>query len=59
MILPVAAFIITRNPISFTLFGTLTPPAYILSRIAKYLFTKEEEPQVVKKAQQRKSSKNP
>ncbi len=34
----VVVFYLTKNPLSFSLFSTLAPPAYILYRITKYLF---------------------
>ena len=38
-----AAFCITRNPYSFSLFTTLAPPVYLLIRITKYLFPRDDK----------------
>ena len=35
---PVIAFCLTVNPLSFSLFGLVAPPVYILRRITFYLF---------------------
>jgi hypothetical protein len=43
MAFPVVAFCLTKNPYSFSLFGTLAPPLYILYRITRYLFPKSKE----------------
>jgi len=43
MVLPIVSFSLTKNPLSFSLFGTLAPPLYILFRITKYLFPKSEK----------------
>lgn len=54
MILPVIAFCLTRNPYSFSLFGTLAPPLYILYRIVKHLFPLSENDTKVALAKQQK-----
>ena len=38
-----AAFCITRSPYSFSLFTTLAPPVYLLIRITKYLFPRDDK----------------
>jgi hypothetical protein len=38
-----AAFCFTRSPYSFSLFTTLAPPVYLLIRITKYLFPRDDK----------------
>jgi len=42
MALPIVAFCLTQNPLSFSLFSTLAPPVYILRRIVWHLFPKDD-----------------
>jgi hypothetical protein len=36
-------FCITRNPYSFSLFASITPPIYILIRITRFLFPRDDK----------------
>jgi hypothetical protein len=38
---PVVVFLLTRSPLSFSLFSTLAPPVYLWSRFAKYVLMDE------------------
>jgi len=42
MALPVVAFYLTKDPLSFTFFTTLAPPVYIMYRVVAFLFPKDE-----------------
>ena len=41
--LPIVAFLLTKNPLSFSLSIPLLAPIYILHRITKYIFPKDED----------------
>lgn len=56
MILPIVAFCLTKSPYSFSLFGTLAPPLYILYRITKHLFPLSENDTKIALAKQRKKN---
>ena len=43
-------FCITRNPFSFSLYTTLAPPVYMLQRIIKYLFPRDDKDYRLEKA---------
>ena len=57
MILPAVAFYLTRNPYSFSLFGTLAPPLYILYRITKHLFPLSENDTKIALAKQQQKNR--
>jgi hypothetical protein len=57
MTIPVLTFCLTRSPYSFSLFGTLAPPLYILYRITKHLFPlSENDTKIALAKQQRKNA---
>jgi len=43
MALPVVTFCLTHNPLSFSLFGTLMPPTYLVFYIVKYVLPRREK----------------
>ena len=60
MLLAFIAFCVTRNPYSFSLFGTLAPPFFIIYRIAKNLFPpSDNDTKIALAKQQRKSGAAP
>jgi hypothetical protein len=61
MILPVVTFLLTKNPVCLSLYGTLAPPVIILFVIARYLFRDERDIQLarIRHSEQKNISKKP
>jgi hypothetical protein len=51
MILPFVVFCLTHNLFSFTFFGTLAPPIYLVRRIVWYIFPKDDRDYKLKEVQ--------